>query len=257
MPTIDVAEQAGVDLHGEPRPTEDHVVVLDNAVVLLDGATSADTDLPSGGWYAGHLAGALEHRLRAHPHGDLAETLASSIVDISTENGLRQGNCPSSTVAMLRWNTTTVDALVLGDSPIVVFGAESVDVLADNRIAVLRAHGRIRTREDVAAARNAPGGFWVAEADPSAAAQAIRASWTRTDVHAVCVLTDGAAAGVTDYGLFDWTQMLELAQHQGADRVLESIRAAERDDRNRMRWPRPKRHDDQALALVRFRAPAP
>ena len=34
--------------------------------------------------------------------------------------------------------------------------------------------------------------------------------------------------------------------------VLEKVRAAERADTQRKRWPRGKVHDDQALALVEF-----
>ena len=46
MPEIVFAERAGVGADGHPRPTEDHVVVLDNAVLVLDGATSADPRNP-------------------------------------------------------------------------------------------------------------------------------------------------------------------------------------------------------------------
>ena len=50
MPEIAFAERAGVGADGHPRPTEDHVVVLDNAVLVLDGATSSDPSQPPGGW---------------------------------------------------------------------------------------------------------------------------------------------------------------------------------------------------------------
>ena len=70
MPEIAIAERAGVGADGHPRPTEDHVVVLDNAVLVLDGATSSDPAQPPGGWYAERLARRLAHDLRAAPEAD-------------------------------------------------------------------------------------------------------------------------------------------------------------------------------------------
>ncbi|GHE98469.1 hypothetical protein GCM10017786_34230 [Amycolatopsis deserti] len=247
---IHVAERPGVGLDGRPRPTEDRVVVLDHAVVVLDGATSADPDQPSGGWYAEHLAA----QLAREPAGDPRAVLARAIAAVAREFGLRPGASPSSTVAMLRWDDDRVDALVLADSPIVAFG-QSVDVLADDRLATLRRAGRLRTQDAVRALRNQPGGFWVAEADPSAADRALTRSWPRAELDAVLLATDGVSCGVDDYGLFTWPEALRLARARGVDAVLDSVRAAEDSDPDATRWPRAKRHDDQALVLVEFGRP--
>lgn len=250
---IDIAEQAGVGADGRPRPTEDHVVVLDNAVVLLDGATSPSPDLPSGGWYAGLLTEKLAAGLRATPDTDLAHLLASAIADVAAEHDLQIGHSPSSTVAMLRWTDQRVDALVLADSPVVAFSRAGVHVVSDDRIAELRGGGKLRTGADVRAQRNARGGFWVAEADPGAAEHAVRASWPRAELETVLLATDGVAVGVDEYRILDWPQVLRLARARGARAVLDAVRAAELDDPHATRWPRPKRHDDQALALIHFR----
>jgi hypothetical protein len=264
-----VAEAAGVGLDGRDRPTEDRVVLLPNAVVLADGATALRDDERSGGWYAEHLCTALARRLTEDPAAGLRSVLAAAINDVVTEFGLLPGAAPSSTVAMLRWTPDRVDALVLADSPVIVFTANGPDVLADNRIAGLLPGGyRQRLRSgagygpDHEAAvriagqttdrlRNVPGGFWVAEADPAAAAEARVRSWPRHDVTAALMASDGVSCGVDDYHLFEWPDVLAMAVDNGPATVLASVREAERADPDGLRWPRPKRHDDQALVLVR------
>lgn len=273
-PVVTVAERPGVGVDGAPRPSEDVVSVLPNGVVLLDGATSLRPELKGGGWYASLLAGAIAGRLVGYPSMDLADLLAAAIRAVARDHGLAPGESPSSTVALVRWNDEVVEGLVLADSPLVVdLAAPGVRVLEDDRIAGLRRSGpsyrdRLRagagygeshevalrsSAAEVGRWRNAPGGFWVAEADPDAAYEARRASWPRETVRRVLLASDGVACGVDDYGIFpDWSAVLDLVTAQGPDAVLDAVRAAEESDPDGTRWPRPKRHDDQALAIVDF-----
>lgn len=252
VPRIEIAERAGVGLTGAERPSEDYVVRTENAVALLDGATEFRANLPSGGWYAYRLARWIEANLSGTPERELAAVLADSIREVAEEHGLRARNCPSSTVAILRWNEHAVDALVLADSPVVVFTRSGHDVLSDTRLPDLRDSGQLRTRADVDRLRNTPGGFWVAEADPTAAEHAVRRSWRRDEVEAVLLATDGVSVGIDTYGILDWPRTLTLARGHGAASVLDAVRAAELSDPHGCRWPRIKRHDDQALALIDF-----
>lgn len=172
---------------------------------------------------------------------------------------------------MLRWTEDRVDALVLADSPIVAFTRQGPQVVADDRIANLVVPGGYRQRlrsgggygpdhvtalraagRSAGQLRNVPGGFWVAEADPAAATHARIATWPRQDVTAALLASDGVSCGVDDYHLFDWPTVLTLATDTGPAAVLARVRDAERADPDAQRWPRPKRHDDQALVLVRF-----
>ncbi|WP_027941199.1 protein phosphatase 2C domain-containing protein [Amycolatopsis taiwanensis] len=253
MPEIHVAERAGVGPDGKPRPSEDHVVVLENAALVLDGATSSRLDLPSGGWYAGHLAERLAARLHESPGADLAAVLAGAIAEVAAKHDLKPGAAPSSTVAMLRWTADRVDGLVLADSPIVAFGQSGPSVLADDRLATLRRKGRLSSEARVRALRNTEDGFWVAEADPTAARHAVRRSWPRNEVDTVLLATDGVAVAVDDYRILDWSQLLEIGRTQGLSAVLDTVRAAEAGDPGCLRWPRAKPHDDQALIMVDFR----
>jgi len=271
-PKIEVAERPGVGLDGAPRPSEDVVVVLPGAVVLLDGATSLDPAQPSGGWYASRLAGELAGRLTGYPDTDLADLLAAAIKTVARDNSLTPGAAPSSTVALLRWSESVVEGLVLADSPIVAFTADGPAPLVDSRLAALPRGSVYRDRlaagggydaDHVVALRssagaigrlrNQEGGFWVAEADPDAAYYAQRASWRRSDVSAVLMASDGVSCGVDTYGVFaDWAAVRELATESGAEAVLDAVREAELADPRGIRWPRAKPHDDQALVVLRF-----
>lgn len=272
MPTVQCAEADGVGLDGATRPSEDRIAILPNAVLLLDGATNLVPGRRSGGWYAGELITTLQQALRDQPSAPLPDLLATSISVVAQANQLTIGDSPSATVAMLRWSPSTVDALVLADSPVVALTAAGPDVVADTRLATLpRRGGGYRTRlaegggfgDDHVAAmrtgaaatgrlRNVPGGFWVAEADPAAAHQAVTRSWPRDAVRAAVLASDGVSCGVDDYALFDWPEVFTTVAEQGCAAVLDRVRAAERADPDGVRWPRPKVSDDQALAYVNF-----
>ncbi|WP_033436565.1 protein phosphatase 2C domain-containing protein [Saccharothrix sp. NRRL B-16314] len=263
MPEITTAERPGVGRDGLPRPTEDRIVRLPNAVVLLDGATSPTPRERDGGWHSRHLALELAGEpagkvaddaagevvgVRGRLDGDLSDHLARAIERLARHHGLTPGDSPSSTVAITRWTDTAVDVLVLADSPVVVFTDAGPEVVADNRLRDLR--GKVDRITDW---RNREHGWWVAEADPAAAHRAVRASWPRDRVRAVLMATDGVSCGVDDYDLFEnWKIVLDITSENGPEAVLDRIRAAEVEDVDRQKWPRPKVHDDQALAVIRF-----
>lgn len=273
MPSVEVAEQAGDHFSGSGQ-SEDVVLVLPNAVAVLDGATSLSPAARTGGWYAAQLAEALRPRL-AVPDADLADVLAESISDVADTWELRPGASPSSTASLLRWDDDHVEALVLADSPIVVFTGDGPQPIIDDQLAALRSGGGYRERlragsgfgaghrralgssmDRTSRWRNVDGGFWVAEAVPEAAFHAARADWPRPTVRAALAASDGVSCGVQEYGSYeDWPAMLDEASRSGPRAVLDRVRAAEEADPDGTRWPRPKRHDDQALALVRFASP--
>lgn len=273
MTDIDVAQAAGTGPDGAARTNEDVVMLLGTAVLLLDGATSLRPELPSGGWYATTLAGRLAAELAERPRDDLRGVLADAIAAVAATHDLRPGASPSSTVAMLRWSDDEVDALVLADSPVVVFTSSGSHLVEDGRLAALPRHrGGYRDRlrsgggydaDHVAALRasgrrfdalrNTEGGFWVAEADPRAAWQATTARWPRAEVRSALLASDGISCGVDDYGLWsDWAALRAHGREHGPAAVVRAVRDAEADDPDGTRWPRPKPQDDKTLVLVEF-----
>jgi hypothetical protein len=103
--------------------------------------------------------------------------------------------------------------------------------------------------------RNRAEGYWIAEADPEAAYNAVCASWPVEQLVAVLAMTDGVSAGVDDYGTpADWSAALDMAAVAPTN-LIDAVHQAEESDPDGVRWPRSKRHDDKAVALVRFGVP--
>ncbi|HEX2810370.1 MAG TPA: hypothetical protein VHN80_29740 [Kineosporiaceae bacterium] len=262
-------------LAGGPRGNQDHVVVTDHAVALLDGATSWLPQDPArdGGWYARILGAALTTRLD-QPDRTVAELVTDAIADVRDRYGLVPGKCPSSTLTIARWDTETIEVYTLGDSPAVVYPDRRDALLVyddrldrvgaghheayrehlragngyDARLAELIAELQLAEREK----RNRADGYWIAEAEPAAAAEAVTATFPRAEVRAVLIASDGAAADVMDYHRNDWADVLEFLSQANPSVYLRDIHAAEDADYDGRWWPRPKRHDDKSLVWISF-----
>ncbi|WP_235213485.1 hypothetical protein [Amycolatopsis sp. MJM2582] len=103
-----------------------------------------------------------------------------------------------------------------------------------------------------AARRNRPGGYWIAETDPAAAYQGIRATIPVDQIPWAIVATDGAYTPMEHLGITDWPT-ISSASAADLDGILMQCHAWERDhDPDARHLPRAKRHDDEALAIGRF-----
>ena len=255
-----VAERPG------DAPSQDRVVTTANAVIVLDGASHPDPTLRDGGWLADQLGATLGHHIERTPTVDLADALAEAIDAVSAEHGLTPGEAPSTTVAIVRWTTSRVDVLVLCDSPVVVLDWRGqLHFVRDDRLALIS--GQLSRpsgfnaddpglwRSFVASQqrqRNRAGGYWVAEATPEAARHAIQRTWPIDQVVSVLAMTDGVA-GAIDSGHIplDWSAAMTLGRDD-PKRLVDIIHEAEAADPHGQHWPRAKRHDDKALAAIRF-----
>jgi hypothetical protein len=202
------------------------------------------------------------------PELDLSDALHHALTTIRDHHGLIEGKSPSTTVSILRWSNAYVDALVLGDSPVVVeLRSGEIVALIDDRLARLpgRRHYEPLPRNHPAAndrwrqlvqyersKRNQPGGYWIAEANPEAARHALAGRWRRFDVSHALALTDGIADCVTVFqALPDWRAALDIARNNLAQLVPIAERAEDLDP-NGQHWPRIKHRDDKAAAFVTF-----
>jgi len=260
--TIEVAQ-----LPGGTGPSEDRVFVTPNAVIVLDGATQVRKLERDGGWIAQQLGQRLADGLTRVPDAPLVDLLERSLIDLVAEYQLRPGESPSTTVNIVRCTDETIDVLVLCDSPVALLGADDqVEVIRDDRLrdvlqAIERPPGR-RNMTDPAwqvavdqleAQRNVPGGFWAASASPQAARQAKVVSRPIDRVAATLSMTDGVAVGMDEYRTpTSWTDAVSLALSDGPESLLQTVHATELLDRDCIKWPRTKPHDDKALALVRL-----
>lgn len=264
-------------LPGADGLSEDRVFTVGRSVVVLDGVS-----LLSGqrnGWYPEELGTRMVDLLRSDPDAELPDVVATAIDHVATKHDLVPGQSPASTVAITRWTDDHIEGLVLGDSPIIVFGADGgIDILRDGRhdtvVAELRRQAMNRnnlpaaqngddiqrlitmTRPAKIARMNREGGYWIAEATPRAGHKAICRRWPLTDVRAVMAITDGVSCGIDDYAIpASWAEALHIALTDGLDELLATIHRAEAGDPTRQRWPRGKIHDDKVAALALFPDP--
>jgi len=272
MPLITVTTAT---LAGGPGRNQDHAVVTDHAVAVLDGATSWLPQDPDrdGGWYARALGAELSGLLTDDVRPP-AEIVAEGIGAVRDRYRLTPPECPSSTVTVARWVGGALDLYTLGDSPAVVFltGSDPVTVF-DDQLERVGARERAAYREHLRggagydaelaglvaelqraerAVRNRDGGYWIAGSDPAAAAHGVTAGYPLDQVEAVLLASDGIAADVTEYGRNTWADALHLLTHADPADYLRSVHSAEEADHNGTWWPRPKRHDDKTVALVRL-----
>lgn len=242
------------------QPNEDLAITRDGVVVLLDGAgipkhlsTGCRHGVP---WYVSRLGPALLDRA-TEPGTPLAEALRLAIMDVRPLHeglcDLDHPNSPSATVIVTRL-TDRLEALVLADSTLIVDAADGLTAFTDDRldrlVTRLRAEGHVPAPGWMTPYRNRPGGFWVAGADPAAAAEALVRTWPREQVSAFALLSDGAARGVDLFHDQEWPAVLATLAGDGPEAVLNQVRDLEAADADRTRRPRSKINDDATIAYV-------
>lgn len=248
---------------------DDRLVVTDDAVIVLDGATAHDPAMPTAGRYVDCLAAELARSI-GEPI-PLTEVLAQSIRRTVAELEIRPGPAPSSTVAVVRVEPDAVDAMVLGDSSVIVGRRDgTVAVHTDDRLSRLRlpeaeryrcalAEGqgyderhRATLRQLQAAERkqrNRPGGYWIAEAEPAAAEYALSVRYPADDVSWVIAATDGVVDLVPVIGV-SWPEVASMSTHDLGELLARIHRWEAETDPNGQTFPRAKRHDDKTVAVL-------
>lgn len=255
---------------------EDWVSTSSTLIVMLDGATvRTETGCVHGvTWFTQTLGLALQ-TLAADPGVPLPAVLRSAIEVTASEHpecDLKHPGTPAAAVAIARIKGGDIEYLSLGDAAIVLDSKDGVSVISDNRVDATAAQERadanrylIGSAEKQAAllamkhaelaARNIPGGYWVAASDPAASAQALTGAVPIAGLRRMAVLTDGAARLVTLFETATWSGLLDILEHQGPKAVILRTRDAENSDPEGRRWSRNKRHDDATVAYAYFQPP--
>jgi hypothetical protein len=252
---------------------EDWAGVAPGLAVLLDGL-SAPGNTGTGcrhgtPWYVAQLGPRLL-TMASDPARTLVYALAEAIrqvADLHPECDLTHPGTPSATLVLLRTMGERADYLVLADAVLLLDTSDGLRAVTDDRINHLAtkeraaasrlptgssSHVRRRMRLTTALrrARNRPGGYWVAAADPLAATQAITGSLDRRDLHRAVLLSDGASRLVDVFGLATWNELLMLLDESGPEELVRRVRAAEAADPQGRRWPRTKGSDDATAIYV-------
>ncbi|WP_280232509.1 protein phosphatase 2C domain-containing protein [Nocardia cyriacigeorgica] len=252
------------------RSDADRVLRFDSGVIVLDGASSYDRAVPPAARYVDALGSALAHCLDA---GAAVPAALAEAIRITAERlGLSRGAAPSSAIAVVQVWPETVEVLVLGDITVVVgSGHGSCELFSDDRMDALALPERTEYRRRLAAGsgyddthrallrglqrgqrarRNRDHGYWIAEADPVAAAHAVRRSYPRATVEWVVLATDGAHETLAVFDI-PWPEIAARSA-TGLHRLLVRCHDWEADiDPDGRLLPRAKRHDDKAIAVLR------
>ncbi len=271
-----------VELSTDPStpdwPNEDFAAVAPGVAVLLDGAGTPggkDTGCVHGvAWYARTAGGVL--LARACDLGiSLPDALAAAIQQVADMHSdtcdLGNPSTPSATVLIAREHGDVLEYLILTDS-IMLFqppGAESravTDPRLEQTLAALRpsysdlppdSPEREAARQHYIAQvdehRNRPGGYWVAAADPAAAAQALTGATHLADLDAVALVSDGVGRLADRYGQASWPEIGAILAKHGPAEVIRRLRAVEASDPEGERWPRYKIRDDATITYWRLR----
>lgn len=252
------------------QSAEDRVLTTNAGIIVLDGATSHDPSTPPAERYVDTLGRELEHRLDTDSH--LSDILAESIRCTASALDLRPGQSPSSTVVLVRICNDILEVLVLGDSAIVVgFTDGSHTVMTDDRLTRLGLPESETYKRRLAAGsgfdqhhrdllrrlqcqerryRNHPAGFWIAEADPTAAWHAITYSCSLKTVAWAIATTDGAFDTLRALKI-PWEHIAQQSRDQ-LSQLLNQCATWEADaDPDGRALPRSKRHDDKTIAVIR------
>ncbi|KWV32280.1 protein phosphatase 2C domain-containing protein [Micromonospora rifamycinica] len=252
---------------GDPTvPNEDWALAGENLIVVLDGATArTGTGCEHGvTWYAAKLGSALAG-LAVDRDTHLVDALAQGIRAVADQHrhpcDLDHPGTPSAATAVLRPRDGSLEFLVLGDVTVVIDTADGIRVVTDDRVdrtaraereeadrhpfgSAAKRAALLRMKHAELAARNRPGGYWVAAADPDAASHAITGEVPLDSVRRLAVLTDGAARLVALFGLLDWADVLDILDKEGPVALIHRVRVVEAADPACLRWTRNKSSDD-------------
>jgi Protein phosphatase 2C len=265
-----IATQAG----SQDSPNEDWAgVLVPGLAVVLDGLSAPDgtgTGCRHGTpWFVSQL-GPRVLTLAADPSRSLVDALAEAIQQVASLHpgcDLKHPGTPSATMVLLRAHDERANYLALADAVLLLDTADGLNVVSDERVnqlagkereaanrvptgSALKLRRRAQLTRALRRARNRPGGYWVAAADPQAASQAVTGSLPGKTLHRAVLLSDGATRLVDPFGLATWEELLGMLQESGPDELLRQVRAAEAIDPEGRQWPRTKRSDDATVVYL-------
>jgi hypothetical protein len=257
---------------GSPdKPNEDGVVVTANMTAVLDGATvRTDTGCIHGvPWFVENIAASLAKHKDMPPGDALAAAIAETAQAHRGMCDLDHPGTPAAAVAIVQVHDDYLRYLVLGDVTIVIEENDGLRIITDDRVDATATAERaavdalptgsaektdalILMKHAELAARNVPGGYWVAAADPAVVSNALTGEIPTKTIRRLAVLTDGATRAVTTFKLYNWPDLLGALTLAGPSELIKQIRAAESTDAAGAWHPRNKIHDDATAVLIQL-----
>jgi serine/threonine protein phosphatase PrpC len=271
------------------KPNEDSFVHLDNAALVLDGATPLGPSLLPGPSDAAWIAQFGARRLAAHlKDGDTAalaleHALADaekSFAGLSRQPIQEKWQTPCASMMMVVVASprasedrrgTEIEILWFGDCMAIVEQDGQVELIGDGlekrqaeakrarliaqekKISPASGVNRPEIEPFLRAARNRinSGRNWLFSPDVRAAAHVARKTITLQDGALVLIASDGFLALVSDYRAYDIAGLMEAAIAKGLAALGEELRAIEEGDGGGEKYFRFKKSDDATALLLR------
>jgi hypothetical protein len=254
---------------GSPdKPNEDGAVVIAHMAAVLDGATvRTDTGcIHSVPWFVENLAGSLVKHQEISPVDALRAITETAAAHRDTCD-LNHPGTPSAALAIAQAHGDSLRYLVLGDVTLAIESADGIRIITDNRVdstataeraaadalpagSPQKAEALVRVKHAELAARNVPGGFWIAAADPAAVSHSLTGEIPLHAIHRIVLLTDGAARAVSPFKIYDWPAIFSVVTDEGPSSLIKKVRIAEDADSAGNLHPRNKIHDDATVASI-------
>ena len=247
------------------------MVVTADMAAVLDGATvRTETGCVHGvPWFVENLAGSLVRNKQLSPADSLAAAIEETAAAHRDTCDLKHPGTPAAALAIVQAHEDSLRYLVLGDVTLVIDTDDGLRIVTDNRVdatasaeraaadalpagSAEKADALVRMKHAELAARNVPGGYWVAAADPIAASHSLTGEVPLKTVHRVAMLTDGAARAVSPFKLCGWPELFSTLASNGPGELIKRVRAAEAADPAGLQHPRNKIHDDATITVVEF-----
>ncbi|SDP60959.1 protein phosphatase 2C domain-containing protein [Lentzea jiangxiensis] len=256
----------GAMLPGGAGRGQDRWTTTRTAAIVLDGASSFAPDTADASEYVDLLLS--ETASRIDEDEELQAVLETAIRATSEALKLQAGVGPSSTVLLARLKAERLEVLALGDSTAVVKTSDgTVHRISDDRLSRTAAELRHRYRQRLMNGsgyddehrsllgqlqqherreRNVPYGYWIAEADPQAAKEAVCRQFDMGNVEWCVLATDGAQRVVDHLGVH-WESVALMANHELVALLRRLHDWEQFEDPTAKFLPRAKQHDDKVL----------
>jgi hypothetical protein len=206
----------GIPLDAWGRPEDDQAVIVVASWVYIGADYAYLGRLPriDGRGTFVYLAGIHALAQAAGPARSLVDALAEAIRQVASLHpgcDLTDPGTPSATMVLLRAHDQGADYLALADAVLLLDTTGGLKVVSDERVnqlagkereaanrvpagSALKLRCRAQLTRALRRARNRPGGYWVAAADPQAASQAVTGSLPSRTLRRAVLLSDGATA---------------------------------------------------------------
>ncbi len=236
---------------------------------VLDGATvRTDTGCIHGvPWFVETLSKALVKYAERSPADALTAAITETAAAHSETCDLDHPATPSAAIAIAQAHGDYLRYLVLGDATLAIDMTDGLRIITDDRVEQTalaeraaanalptgspeKVEALVRMKHTELAARNVPGGFWIAAASPEAVSHSLTGQIALSTVRQVILLTDGAARAVKPFNLYDWPGMFSLVTSEGPSGLIRRVRAAEDADPIASHHPRNKIHDDASVIAI-------